>query len=116
MLRLVFVLEIIHTISGFYTEKNVNSCIYYSKNALRVDAMLFSELKCKDVINLRNCQKIGRVSDLEFDECSGQICKLFVPNGNKFLNFLCCEPDYCIPYKDIKQIGPDIILVDIKCS
>lgn len=53
--------------------------------------------------------------DLEFDECSGQIRKLFVPNGNKFLNFLCCEPDYCIPYKDIRQIGPDIIIVDIKC-
>lgn len=89
--------------------------IIISKKTFRVILMLFSELKCKDVINLRNCQKLGKVSDLEFDECSGQIRKLFVPNGNKFLNFLCCEPDYCIPYKDIRQIGPDIIIVDIKC-
>lgn len=77
--------------------------------------MLFSELKCKDVINIRDCKKIGRVSDLEFDECSGCICKIIVPGGNKFFNFVHCEPGIEIPYKDIRQIGPDIILVDIKC-
>jgi len=120
------ILEIIHHISFFYTgtshfpkaDRVPSSCqlhIIISKKTFKVILMLFSELKCKDVINLRNCQRLGKVSDLEFDECSGQIRKLFVPNGNKFLNFLCCEPDYCIPYKDIKQIGPDVIIVDIKC-
>jgi len=29
------------------------------------------------------------------------------------LSILRCEADISIPYKDIKQIGPDIILVDI---
>lgn len=77
--------------------------------------MLFSELKCKDVINLRDCKKLGRISDLEFDECNGLIHKVIIPNGNKFCNFFNTEPDYCIPYKDIKQIGPDIIIVDIRC-
>ena len=75
--------------------------------------MRFSDLKAKDVINLRDCKKLGRINDLEFDECCGQICKVIVPGGNKFCNFFNTEPDYCIPYKDIKQIGPDIILVDI---
>lgn len=77
--------------------------------------MLFSELKSKDVINMRDCRKLGRICDLEFDQCSGQICKVFVPGNNKFWNLLCSEPDICIPYRDIKQIGPDIIIVDIKC-
>lgn len=77
--------------------------------------MLFSELRCKDVINIRDCKKIGRVSDLEFDSCSGCICKLIVPGNNKLFSFLHCEPDLEIPYKNIKQIGPDIILVDINC-
>ncbi len=77
--------------------------------------MLFSELKCKDVINLRDCRKLGRISDLEFDECSGKICKIFIPCGNKFCNLLNSEPDICIPYKDIRQIGSDIIIVDICC-
>lgn len=75
--------------------------------------MLLSEFKCKEVINLRNCKQLGRVSDLEFDECSGCIHKIFVPRGNKWENFFKCQEDYCIPFRDIKQIGPDIILVDI---
>lgn len=77
--------------------------------------MLFSELKCKDVINIRNCEKIGRVCDLEFDECSGCIRKIILPGGGKMLSFLRCDPDIVIPFKDIRQIGPDIILVDINC-
>lgn len=77
--------------------------------------MLFSEFKCKDVINIRDCKKLGRVCDLEFDHCTGCICKIMVPGENKLFNFLRCEPELVIPFKDIRQIGPDIILVDIKC-
>lgn len=78
--------------------------------------MLFSELRAKEVINIRDCKRLGKVSDFEFDECSGCIHKLIVPgNSNKLLNIFQCEQDYVIPYKNIRQIGPDIILVDI-CS
>ncbi len=77
--------------------------------------MLFSELKCKDVINIRDCKKLGNVCDVEFDECSGCICKIIISGGSRVLSFLRCDPDIVIPYKDIRQIGPDIILVDIKC-
>ena len=59
--------------------------------------------------------KLGRVCDLEFDPCSGCICKIMVPGCNKLLGFLNCEPNIVIPFRDIKQIGPDIILVDIHC-
>ena len=77
--------------------------------------MLYSELKNKDVINAKNCKKLGRVCDLEFDQCSGCICKIMVPGRNRLLCFLNCEPNIVIPYKNICQIGPDIILVDIPC-
>lgn len=77
--------------------------------------MLFSELRAKEVINIRDCKRLGKVSDFEFDECNGCIHKLIVPgSSNKLLSFFQCEQcDYVIPYKNIKQIGPDIILVDI---
>lgn len=77
--------------------------------------MLFSQLRAKEVINIRDCKRLGKVSDFEFDECSGCIHKIIVPgNSNRFLSFFQCEQcDYVIPYKNIKQIGPDIILVDI---
>lgn len=75
--------------------------------------MLFSELKCKDVINVKDCRKLGRVCDLEFDECKGCLRKICVPGDNKLLSFLRCEPDIEIPYCNICQIGPEVILVDI---
>lgn len=76
--------------------------------------MLFSELKCKEVINMRDCRRLGKVTDFEFDHCTGQIKKIMIPSGNKWCSLLCSEPDYVICYNEICQIGPDIILVDIK--
>lgn len=76
--------------------------------------MLFSELKAKEVINIKDCKRLGRVADFEFDECNGCIHKLIVPeNSNKLSCLFKCDQDFVIPYKNIRQIGPDIILVDI---
>lgn len=77
--------------------------------------MLYSELKRKDVINIRDCKKLGRVCDMEMDPCCGCICRILVPGGNKLFSFFNLETVVSIPIKDIKQIGPDIILVDIEC-
>ena len=75
--------------------------------------MLLSDFSEKEVINIRDCKKLGHVTDLEFDERSGCICKVIVSNGCSFFSFLKPSCDYTICYKDIKQIGPDIILVDM---
>ncbi len=77
--------------------------------------MLYSELKNKEVINIRDCKCLGRVVNLEFDECSGCICKLTVSECGRFFCFFKGEEEVVIHFKDIKQIGPDIILVDINC-
>ncbi|MDR2045114.1 MAG: YlmC/YmxH family sporulation protein [Clostridium sp.] len=75
--------------------------------------MRYSEFRCKDVINIKDCRRLGRVTDFEFDDC-GCIHSIIIPGGNKLFSFLHCEQDIIIPYKDIRQIGPDIILIDIK--
>lgn len=75
--------------------------------------MLFSELKCKDVVNIRDCRKMGHVTDFEFDECTGCISKIIVPGCNRVKSFFGNDSEYVICYKDIRQIGPDIILVDV---
>ncbi len=77
--------------------------------------MKFSDFRCKDVINIRDCKRLGKVCDMEFDECKGCICKIMVPGSGKIFSFLRCDPEIEICYNDIKQIGPDIILVDINC-
>ncbi len=77
--------------------------------------MLYSDFKYKEVINVRDCKRLGRISDFEFDECGGNICKLMVSEHCHLFNFFKVEPDRVILWKDICQVGPDIILVDINC-
>ena len=77
--------------------------------------MKFSELKTREVINIKSCKKLGYISDLELDECTGQICAVIVPQKGRWMNFFCPEGDIRICYRDLKQIGSDIILVDINC-
>ena len=77
--------------------------------------MLFCELKRKEVINIRDCKSLGRVCDLELDECSGCICKIIVCESGRWCSLFSADKETEICFKDIKQIGPDIILVDISC-
>ena len=77
--------------------------------------MLFSELRRKEVINIRDCKSLGRVCDLVLDECNGCICKIIVLDCCKWFSLFAAEKELEICYKDIRQIGPDIILVDINC-
>ncbi len=75
--------------------------------------MRFWELKEKEVINCKDGKRLGYVTDLEFDECSGQICRLFVPAKGKLLGCMGKTSEYHIEYKDISKIGKDILLVNI---
>lgn len=75
--------------------------------------MRFCELKQKEVINTCNCQRLGYVCDLEFDPCKGCIESIIVPGPCKILGILGSDSEYVIDYCCIKQIGEDIILVDI---
>ena len=40
---------------------------FNNKKSRVSEIMLFSDFKKKEVINLKNCQKLGRVTDFEFD-------------------------------------------------
>ena len=79
------------------------------------DIMLFSEFRCKEVINIRDCKCLGKVTNMEFDECTGCIRKIIIGEENKLFCLFKPESEIVIPFKDIRQIGPDIILVDINC-
>lgn len=75
--------------------------------------MRFCEFREKEVINVCDCKRLGHVSDWVFDECTGCIEAIIVPKGNFFSGFLCDGTEYIIPFKCIKKIGRDIILVEI---
>ena len=79
----------------------------------------FTELCHKDVINICNGARLGTISELEFDSCTGQICSLILSKCGSFLSF---KRDLRIqlPWNRLECIGDDAILVklsstDIEC-
>ncbi|MDO5382799.1 MAG: YlmC/YmxH family sporulation protein [Eubacteriales bacterium] len=75
--------------------------------------MKLCELKEKQVINEDDCKIIGNVADLEFDPQSGCIIYLIVPGPGRICSIFGREFEYRIPFKCIKCIGPDVILVNV---
>lgn len=75
--------------------------------------MRFFDCKSKEVINIGDCKRLGYVSDIEFCPKTGCIEAFIIPGPPKYLGCLGREKDYIIPFDCVKQIGPDIILVDI---
>ncbi len=75
--------------------------------------MRLKDFEQKEVINACDCKKLGNVSDLIFDECSGCIQSIIVPRAGKWCNFFAGPEEYIIPFSSIRKIGPDIILVEI---
>ena len=76
--------------------------------------MKFTELRCKEVICVRDGQRLGYVADVQVEVPSGCILALIVPGPCRFLGLIGRHEDYLIPWSSICRIGPDIILVDIK--
>lgn len=73
----------------------------------------FTELRCKEVINICDGCRMGFVCDAEIEIQSGRITAIYVPGKKRLFGLLGCECDYCIPWACIKRIGEDIILVDV---
>lgn len=77
------------------------------------DFMRICDLRDKEVINCRDCRRLGYVCDVEFDICTGCITHIIVPGPCKILGILGRDHEYVINSCHIKQIGVDIILVDV---
>ena len=75
--------------------------------------MTFCELREKDIININDCKRLGCVSDLIFDPRNGCIQALVTSGNEKLWGLFGKENECQIPWCKIKQIGPDIILVDL---
>jgi YlmC/YmxH family sporulation protein len=70
-----------------------------------------SELRERDVVDVRDGRRVGAVGDLEIDPAAGQVLALVVPGAAKLLGLLGSEGECVIPWGDIVTIGQDVILV-----
>ena len=70
----------------------------------------YNQLKVKDIINIYDGKKLGRVVDVCFDSLSGGVLGIVVPGEKKILRR---TDDLFIPIENIKKIGEDVILVKL---
>ncbi len=71
----------------------------------------FSDLRNKEVINLRDGRKLGCVMDIDFDIPTGRICRIILPSPGKMALFASSKSNLYIPWDKIEKIGDDAILV-----
>jgi YlmC/YmxH family sporulation protein len=71
----------------------------------------FTELRQKDVINICDCRKLGRICDIVIDLRTGKVRGIVLPG--KGFNIFRQPQDIFIPWKNILRIGGDVILVEI---
>ena len=70
-----------------------------------------SELRCKEVINIKDGARLGFVDDVEFEAVNGHIVALTVLGPARLLGLFGRCDDYYIRWCDIEKIGHDIILI-----
>ena len=75
--------------------------------------MRFCELKQKEVINVKDCRRLGFVGNIDFDMKTGKLLAIIVPGPGCVWGFLGREKEFIIPFCDICQVGDDIILVEL---
>lgn len=71
------------------------------------------DIKQKEVINSKDCKRLGYIADIEIDLKEGKLKKIIVPGPAKAFGILGRDKEYQIKWEQIKQIGEDVILVDI---
>ena len=72
----------------------------------------FCDLKQKEVINICDGCRLGYVTDLEFDVRTGKVIALMIPAECGRFHFFGGGQEYYIPWRCIKKIGDDIILIE----
>ncbi|RKD34310.1 YlmC/YmxH family sporulation protein [Thermohalobacter berrensis] len=75
-----------------------------------------SELKEKEVINIRDGSRLGLISDIEIDLKRGEIKAIVVPGHGNLFSLFNRRGDYIIEWRNIKKIGKDVILVDLSLN
>ena len=78
--------------------------------------MRIGDLNYKEVINISTGQRLGYVSDLEFDMQTGKVKSFIVPGQRRFFGLLPGDTDYVFPWESIIRMGDDTILISLEVN
>lgn len=70
----------------------------------------YNELRCKEVVNLQNGARMGKIIDMIIQSNGKEVLGLVVPGVRKLFK---ASEDIFIPWNNISKIGEDVILVSI---
>lgn len=70
----------------------------------------YNELRCKEVINLQNGARMGKIVDMIIQGNGTNVLGLVVPGVRKLFR---ASEDIFIPWDNISKIGSDVILVSL---
>jgi len=72
----------------------------------------FCELRTKEVVNVLDGRRLGRIIDIVFDpRCNGEVKGIVVPFVKRF--FLFRDKEVFVPWGCIRKIGEDVILIEL---
>lgn len=77
--------------------------------------MRLSELQNKDIINITDGKKIGKIIDIDIDS-NGFLNSLITEKYKFFFSLFTNKLETEIKWKQITKIGTDVILVDLDNS
>lgn len=75
--------------------------------------MRLCDLSNKQVINTYDGSIIGIIADVSFDPDNGCICDVIIPGPPRFCSLFGHDTEYIIPFKCIKNIGDDVVIVSV---
>lgn len=69
------------------------------------------DLRQKEVINIKNAEKLGYIRDVEINFEDGKIDAVIIPKRNGISKLFSSEKEYEILWSDIVKIGKEVVLV-----
>ena len=80
-----------------------------------MNELTFCELREKEIVNLSDGKRLGRLVDLALS-CNGRVLGLMAPGDRGAIKRLGGKDAVFIPWQNIRKIGDDVILVDLAVS
>ncbi len=75
-----------------------------------------TDLREKEVINVKDGTRVGFISDLEVNLEKGIVEAIVLPGPGRVLGLFGRNQDYVIKWQNIVRIGSDVILVDLNSN
>ena len=73
--------------------------------------MLLKELQSRDVVNVVDGSKLGRITDIEIDFETGKILEITISKSKYFLGI--GESKVNVPWEKIEKIGGEVVIVNL---